>query len=549
MANINRIGEGQSLPLPLSVAEKREILAVAKAIIKDISENRDISKFDSRLDKIRKFVKGAEFHKKIDQLIHQMHLGKEKEKVVEDRFFSLFEEGKKTAIHKKKPSQIEAATTGILTDLIKGKKVNQKDPRLNAIHHKFTDDELEEIIKNIKKKVQTHETDQNIKNAFRVLLGEPPGVVIKRHISPMSLEAEEIPTFSNEKEALSEIQNASLKGDIVKAASLMDEYRKLSGKTTLNEIDICQCFEIQDDSISEGKWKGITTIGHYNTEILLEERETGVDRNPNNLKIALTTNPRGLLFFRKEDQTFQPMRYSDEEVQIYDKKSGQWKKCEAEDLEKLNLKEDDLMISLGSFVNVTQGAGVYKRIETPGPTRSQQGYFYHEAQGPNSGSFCAVHAANAFLGYHAIDISSFYQFARESLIGRFQLPLESVYEFEANVADVRAGADPATLMEYLNFLSESGKLPKKFETFRITEVKSSNAWDETRLERIPTDIDRVIIGYGGSHFSAARKDAENGKWYVIDSLDPNSQNIAYDSLEEAIKTPARSEASSVYVIY
>lgn len=376
-----------------------------------------------------------------------------------------------------------------------------------------------------------------------------------QQVSPKRPVTPTVSEMPSPEKMIKEAQLASLNGEIGKAASILEDYRKVLKKESLQESDICQGFDIQDDSIGE-VWKGICTIGHYNDNILCadEDPETMLHQNVNLLQDILKAHSRGLLFYRKRDQTLHAFRLSaDGHIEMFNRDTKVWGICSSEILQNLQLQRTDWCISLGSPLSLLQDVGYHYRTETRDGSRSKDGHFYHEAQGPNSGSFCGVHAANAFLGYRGTNIVSFYQFAREKMKKNedFELGLEALYQKGQNIADVRQGADSGILMAYLKDFVKTGTLPKEYENIGLRLIKKPHSimenglkktiieWNQDEIEKISNskDCDRIIVGYGGFHFAALRKDADNGKWYLIDSMHKESQDIAYDTLEDAIKKP------------
>lgn len=320
------------------------------------------------------------------------------------------------------------------------------------------------------------------------------------------------------------------------------ESESRSNKKPLAEVDICQAFDIRDDSISMGKWKGICTIGEYNEYVLMADEEDSsasrIHTQVDVIKAVLTTNPRGFLFLKKDTQTLQAFRLHDKQVEMYDKELGFWVTCRDEDLRELDLKKEDLCISLGAdFVDSVKDK-LYPeetRASFSGPT----GYFYQELQGDDS--FCAVYAINHFLGYHALDESSFYVFARQKMIQKLGLQPEGLYAKGASVADVRRGADPSLVADYLSEGSQK---------YVVETAKRAGKWEIDKLS-IPPECDRMVVGYGGAHFAVLRKDSKQNKWFLIDSLDRSSQNKAYDTLTDALMLPDRAGAATgnISIVY
>lgn len=356
-------------------------------------------------------------------------------------------------------------------------------------------------------------------------------------------------------ELFEQAQSAALQGDISKAASILEDCAKQSKNHDISEADICQVFDIQDDTIGVD-WKGICNIGYYNEHILFvdadaDPKEPSIHTHVSSIQSVLTTYPRGFLFLKKSDKTLHPIRLNAaKEVEIYNRKRFVWEKCTDEALQNLKLDPGDLCISLGSPPLALQGAGVHYPLETPFGERAKNHHFYHEAQGPDSGDFCAIHATNAFFGFHAVDIASFYQFAREQLKKELNLDSEALYRKGQNIADVRRGSDPGSLLTYLKELGRTGKLSKKCLRLQTHQAKINGEWQAEAIEKIPKSCDRLLVGYGGFHFAALRKDAAAGKWYLIDSMHKESQDVAYDTLEDALKKPTLADSQkTISIIY
>lgn len=390
---------------------------------------------------------------------------------------------------------------------------------------------------------------ERITSYFSHLFGKPHLHI--QQIAQQRMYQSEVSKLSLD-EVIAEAQFNAIQGYIVKAASLLEEYMKSAKTKKLDEVDLCQAFDIQDDSIGT-TWKGICEIDFYNQNILCvsddDPLEPRIHTHTDAIVAVLNTHPRGFLFFRKSDQSLHIFRKTADLVEYFDRQSATWQECSDSDLRDLNLQPDDWCISLGSEQSL-QKASTYFNTETRAGKRSKDGHFYHEAQNATSGSYCAAHAANAFLGYHAINISSFYQFARNKLTKSLELSRETLYRKGQDIADVRHGADPGTLIAYINELVENDVLPKRYARLKIEQVKMKGEWMEQALDKVPKDCDRAIVGYGGFHFAALRKDASNGKWYLIDSMEKESQDVAYDTLADALKKPAVADVpKTITLIY
>ncbi len=270
-------------------------------------------------------------------------------------------------------------------------------------------------------------------------------------------------------------------------------------------------------------------------------------------------SPNGILVFQKRtapgEPKFQIFRKNEDTIEYFDRKKGEWAHCNEEIYKGLKFDKEDWLVFLGQPFDVNQGAGCHHARETP-DNPAADGYFYHEAQGAQSGSYCAVHAANAFFGCHALDIGQFYPAVRKKMIEegieveneseRVVLDPSAIYQADADVADVRKGADPRILLDYIDQLVSENRLPTKYSFL------SYIAYNSEALDKIPKDCDRIIVGYGGSHFAAIRKNKNTNNWHLIDSMENDSQNKdkLYTNLIDAIETsPRGSGAASMTLIF
>ncbi|MBA3722878.1 MAG: hypothetical protein H0W88_10830 [Parachlamydiaceae bacterium] len=349
-------------------------------------------------------------------------------------------------------------------------------------------------------------------------------------------------------------QKLALENNFVESVLKLEEYGNLVKKEALDELDISQIFDIREDTIGV-TYKGISSIAEYNSNILSldddEVEELGVHRNLKEIKDILKTNQRGLLLFNKTDQKFHLFKLNEEtEVLLFDRTTSKWVKCDNDMLKALKLDKDDLCISLGKEIPSMEGAGLYHRKETRESSLSKDEHFYHESQGgPFGNSFSGIHAFNAFFGFHALDMSSYYVIAKELIRLKLKIPLEDSFKVGSVTADVRKIANSKFLLKYLKELNKLGKLPKNYDNMKIDQVKSDGMWNDDAIAAITNGIDRFIIGYGTSHFVAVRKDTNSGKCYIIDSMDEKSQDTAYDSLADAIKKPDRASTDSISIIH
>lgn len=348
------------------------------------------------------------------------------------------------------------------------------------------------------------------------------------------------------------VQTALLHDNIGEAISILEKFGPISKGGKLSEEDICRGFDIQDNSFAAGigKWKGILTVQQFNENITYAENEESdsISKSLGSISMyALTSeNSRGFLFFKQADQTFHPLRKKGEDVEIYDRESGSWKKCTEKDIADLSLQPNDLCIGLGKPLSALEGAGIFYENETRTSKRDKEEHFYNEAQGVDS-SLCAIHAANAFCGYHAVDISDFYLFARKHIVKQLHVNFENLYSTKNDYTDVRLGTDPSILLAYIKKLVANKKLPLEYASLAIHEVKKNKKWADKELSEIPVDKDRILFSFGGSHFAALRK-AENGKWYLVDSMDKNAQKEGYDTPQSALKNITR-QSDTISIIY
>lgn len=303
------------------------------------------------------------------------------------------------------------------------------------------------------------------------------------------------------------------------------------------EVDICQAFDIKDDSIAMGKWKGVCTVGDYNAYILCadeaDREATRIHTHVSEIQNLLMKYPRGLLFLKQDPQSLHPFRLNEKgQVEMFDKELQYWVSCRDEDLRELGLNDSDLCFSLGLSAVEKMKREIVHQEETRRAERGRSDAFYQEVQ--EADSYCAIYAINHFLGYHALDVAEFYSFARHKMIVELGLKPETIYAKGQDVADIRLGADPKLVVDYLVGQAKAGKLPKEYAKMSVVEIKRAGIWEDNKLKTIPKKCDRIIVGYGGTHFAVLRKDAKDGRWYLIDSLDKTSQQRPYQSSVDAI---------------
>ena len=168
--------------------------------------------------------------------------------------------------------------------------------------------------------------------------------------------------------------------------------------------------------------------------------------------------------------------------------------------------------------------------------------YYCEAQ---KGSFCQIHAANAFLGYGAIrpsQLAAFVQirangFAHENVEGLAAGGLIQEGRTAGDLLNIEGGVDLGMAVEYMHHLEETEALRGSVANIEVGDIVYSQE-DGLLFENHTTGVkhkvdnefletkSRAMLGtFAPVHAGALRKNTDN-TWTEIDSLNPGQRVIA-----------------------
>lgn len=189
-------------------------------------------------------------------------------------------------------------------------------------------------------------------------------------------------------------------------------------------------------------------------------------------------------FFKNEDPT---KEIENIDLQVLDIKEGVWKRVvdltpfegniDQQEVAQYDgaIKANDFVLFFNQTKNIDAPPSVTHREETvaiEGPDKP----YYQEYQ--TEGGFCAIHAANAFIGSRVVIPSKLQQFvtlkaqdfSQEGVEGLAQ-GVDSDFE---KLFDIQNGSDIGMIVDYLNELNAAGSLPLDISNLQSGGIKIIN---------------------------------------------------------------------------
>lgn len=342
---------------------------------------------------------------------------------------------------------------------------------------------------------------------------------------------------------------------ILKKIDQLKEVLQSDPSEIIDSLKLAKVFETENGANLSDVYKGVSTLSLQNDihcieiENLMEDLEyfMGVQK-------PFHENQVYIVFVQKnsngDDWLSCQIVKKDKEnkvIKYYDQQDKEFKELTEEEFKVLHLKEEDHLIILSKdpYTNVSPTQHHSKTEITENPLTNK---FYHEMQSVNE-SVCGICSINNFFGKPCVKYKDYKNLSVKILLEKLKLDDSEIYKTENDYLDPFKGADPYLVMQYIKHLAESDTSFSGYKDVKLVTLSNKNGLNNKQLDAIEKrDPDRAILGLGGSHFVVMRKSSK-GKYRIIDSMDPDSQEKEYGSLKECLKMAATLRKGDLTCIY
>lgn len=352
---------------------------------------------------------------------------------------------------------------------------------------------------------------------------------------------------------------------------------------TIDMYALSAAFNIFDDGYGEFA-RGVSTVAHFNdlTAEALDTDPAAISKGvPGKAEFYYVLAKVGASTTREVSSVhyidypivdFCLLKSNNGNVHYFDQKTGSFLILDEAALAKLQIKDTDLFIQLSPEIeepSVQDAPTLTSSVASI--SGKQKGKFYHEFQTSEGrySSLCGFHAANAFVGKRICSLREFVSHVVDYNRREHGLDIPTSQRVgPSNDTSPLSGNNPNTVKELIVSMAKEGRIDPKFKHMEIASFDSMNVvdkkiavssakaalnparkkeWDDLLKKFNDPSCDRVIVGYGNSHFVTFRK-TDQGRWHVIDSL-TNSQITDYASVEECLLNFSRKPNGLMTFIY
>lgn len=335
--------------------------------------------------------------------------------------------------------------------------------------------------------------------------------------------------------------------------------------TKLKDYELASKFNTKKGGFVE-QFRGICSIQHYHRNFaLIEDDDTDnverLDKGTEGIRQFMKNLTNCLIFAKAKNQDspiddFIIIKKGENtgELEYFDATTKSFKILDDGIVNSFKLSEADRCIQIQKEAPIK--INCVQTVKSPGKqpallSGTQKPYFYHEHQ---TGSFCGLHATHAFFGEPIGTVEDYLSRSRAAANEVLKLKLETQM-LEESVTDATSGTDPGIIRQVIQAHAKEAQL-SEYQNLSLVSIKGNsleNMKTQTEWKQLAEDfnnpaLDRVIVGYGESHFLTLRK-SNSGQWHVIDSMEPKSQEKTYNSIEDALKGYSRPLNQNMIFIY
>lgn len=190
-----------------------------------------------------------------------------------------------------------------------------------------------------------------------------------------------------------------------------------------------------------------------------------------------------------------------------------------------------------SFYKVSESGSVvqYTDQETPEPVSSGKAFFQHKQSASSVDGRCFMYAIHAMGGHAFVVEKELIAFSNMTLaqeLSTDEAGLKSMNEFISDEADLnKKGISPIVAVKYIQSQKPALGLSSTSE-IRVFEGLYTGVEFQTAIKTLKNSgLDRAILGLGGEHYLAVRKDKAK-QWRVVDSQVFSHDKGAKDKVKE-----------------